>query len=294
MKKLLMLLAVSSILFTSCVSNKKYAELEGKQKNTQDLLNTATVKLNDCLSDKSAAGARISSLQEQLRDLKSDKHTLIQSSKDLTILTKLGASNLEKSLESLKEKELKINRLQDALTKKDSVTLALVTSLKKEVGLNDKDIEINVEKGVVFISLSDKVLFKSGSYNLSSRANEILGKVATVINGKPDFEALVEGHTDNDPYKKGVLIDNWDLSAKRSTAVVRKLVELGANPAQMIAAGRSEFVPLVPNDSAENKSTNRRTKIYILPKIDQFYEMIETEMKNLSEEEEVEDVEEGN
>ena len=281
MKKILMLLAVSSILFTSCVSNKKYAELEGKQKNTQDLLNTCTIKLNSCESDKSAANSRVSSLEDQIKDLKRDKE-------DLKMFTKQGGDNLEKTLESLKEKDLKITRLQDALTQKDSVTLALVTSLKKEVGLNDEDIEINVEKGVVFISLSDKVLFKSGSYHLSSRANEILGKVATVINGKPDFEALVEGHTDNDPYKKGILIDNWDLSAKRSTAVVRKLVELGANPSQMIAAGRSEFVPLVPNDSAENKSTNRRTKIYILPKIDQFYEMIETEMKNLSEGENVE------
>ena len=275
MKKILMLLAVSSILFTSCVSNKKYAELEGKQKNTQDLLNTCTVKLNSCEADKSASNARVTALEGQIKDLKKDKE-------DLKMFTKQGGDNLEKTLESLKEKDLKITRLQDALTQKDSVTLALVTSLKKEVGLNDEDIEINVEKGVVFISLSDKVLFKSGSYHLSSRANEILGKVATVINGKPDFEALVEGHTDTDPYKKGVLIDNWDLSAKRSTAVVRKLVELGANPSQIIAAGRSQFVPLVPNDSAENKSTNRRTKIYILPKIDQFYEMIETEMKNLS------------
>ncbi len=276
MKKFLILVACSSLFLTSCVSSKKYAELEAKQKNTKDLLNTCTVKLNSCEADKSSANARVASLEEQVNDLKKDKE-------DYAMFTKQGGVNLEKTLESLKEKDLKITRLQDALTQKDSVTLALVTSLKKEVGLDDEDIEINVEKGVVFISLSDKVLFKSGSYNLSSRANEILGKVATVINGKPDFEALVEGHTDNDPYKSGVLIDNWDLSAKRSTAVVRRLVELGANPAQMIAAGRSEFVPLVPNDSAANKSTNRRTKIYILPKIDQFYEMIENEMKNLSE-----------
>lgn len=292
MKKFLILVACSSLILTSCVSSKKYGELEAKQKNTQDLLNTCTVKLNNCETESKI---RIASLEDQIKELKKDKTDLIQSSKDLTMLTQKGATNLEKSLESLKEKDLKISRLQDALTKKDSVTLALVTSLKKEVGLDDEDIEINVEKGVVFISLSDKVLFKSGSYNLSTRANEILGKVATVINGKPDFEALVEGHTDTDPFKNGVLLDNWDLSAKRSTAVVRKLVELGANPAQMIAAGRSEFVPLVPNDSAENKSTNRRTKIYILPKIDQFYEMIETEMKDLSGEvEEVEDIEDGN
>ncbi len=284
MKKLLILLVSSGLMFTSCVSKKQYAELEAKQKKTQDLLNTATVKLNACEADKAAANARIASLEDRIADLRKTNSDLIESSKELTILTKQGATNLEKSLESLKEKDLKISRLQDALNKKDSVTLALVTSLKKEVGLDDEDIEINVEKGVVFISLSDKVLFRSGSYNLSSRANEILGKVATVINSKPDFEALVEGHTDNVPYKKGVLIDNWDLSAKRSTAVVRKLMELGANPSQLIAAGRSEFVPLVPNDTAENKSTNRRTKIYILPKIDQFYEMIEDELEVLSNE----------
>ncbi len=275
---------MSGLVFTSCVSKKQYAELEAKQKKTQDLLNTATVKLNACEADKAAANATIAALEKRVADLKQDKDDLIKSSKDLTMLTKQGATNLEKSLESLKEKDLKISRLQDALNKKDSVTLALVTSLKKEVGLNDQDIQINVEKGVVFISLSDKVLFKSGSYELSTRANEILGKVATVINSKPDFEALVEGHTDNVPYKSGVLLDNWDLSAKRATAVVRKLKELGANPAQLIAAGRGEYVPLVPNTTAENKSTNRRTKIYVLPKIDQFYSMIEEELETLSNE----------
>ena len=191
---------MSGLVFTSCVSKKQYAELEAKQKKTQDLLNTATVKLNACEADKAAANATIAALEKRVADLKQDKDDLIKSSKDLTMLTKQGATNLEKSLESLKEKDLKISRLQDALNKKDSVTLALVTSLKKEVGLNDQDIQINVEKGVVFISLSDKVLFKSGSYELSNRANEILGKVATVINSKPDFEALVEGHTDNVPY----------------------------------------------------------------------------------------------
>jgi len=269
------------LLLTSCVSKKEFAALEARQKQTQDLLNSATVKLNSCLEEKASATSRIASLEESNAELRRDKSELIQSSKDLTILTKQGATNLEKSLESLKEKDLKINRLQDALNKKDSVTLALVSSLKKEVGLDDEDIEINVEKGVVFISLSDKVLFKSGSYNITPRAKEILGKVATVINGKPDFEALVEGHTDNVPYKKGVLLDNWDLSAKRATAIVRELVELGANPAQLIAAGRSEYVPLVDNETADNRSTNRRTKIYVLPKIDQFYNLIEEEMKNL-------------
>ena len=281
-----MILALcSGLVFTSCVSKKKFTDLEAKQKKTQDLLNTATVKLNDCLEERSGLRAQNESLKSQVASLNATNGDLIRQIGDFTDLTKKGAANLEKSLESLKEKDLTIRRLQDALTRKDSVTLALVSSLKKEVGLDDEDIEINVEKGVVFISLSDKVLFRSGSYNITSRASEILAKVAKVINDKPDFEALVEGHTDDVPYKNGPLLDNWDLSAKRSTAIVRELVNLGANPAQLIAAGRGEFVPKVPNTSAENKSINRRTKIYVLPKIDQFYEMIENEMEELSEEE---------
>ncbi|WP_299253712.1 OmpA family protein [uncultured Lacinutrix sp.] len=284
MKKLMIFSAVALLTLSSCVSKKDFMALETKQKETQDLLNTATVKLNSCLADEAASAARIKELRERLADMKSNNLALIESTKDMTVLTTQGAKNVEKSLESLKEKDLRITRLQDALTKKDSVTLALVTSLKKEVGLNDEDIEINVEKSVVFISLSDKLLFKTGSYNISDRANTILGKVATVINGKPNFEAMVEGHTDNVPYNRGgVLLDNWDLSVKRSTSIVRALQELGVKPEQLIAAGRGDHLPLVANDSPTNRAINRRTKIYILPKIDQFYEMIETEMKSLSE-----------
>lgn len=283
MKRFLILTVCSSLVFASCVSKKQYAELEAKQKETQDLLNTCTVKLNSCLTEKATAETKVKAIEERLADMKKTNEDLIQSSKEFMMLTQKGATNLEKSLESLKEKDLKISRLQDALNKKDSVTLALVTSLKKEVGINDPDIEISVEKGVVYISLSDKVIFKSGSYHVTTRAKEILGKVATVINGKPDFEAMVEGHTDNVPYSNGLLLDNWDLSVKRSTAIIRELQALGVNPAQLVAAGRADYVPLVSNDTAENRSINRRTRILILPKIDQFYDMIEKEMKSLAE-----------
>ncbi len=278
-----MLLGVCSLMLASCVSKKDYLALEAKQQETQDLLNTATVKLNSCLSDAAAANARVEAMKEQLADMRKSNDALIKSSQDLTELTSKGATNLEKSLESLRESNLKITRLQDALTRKDSVTLAIVTGLKKEVGINDSDIEINVEKGVVFISIADKLLFKSGSYNVTTRANEILGKVAKVINSKPDFEAMVESHTDNVSYSKPPLLDNWDLSVKRATSVVRVLESLGVNSAQLIAAGRSSYSPLVENDTAENRAKNRRTRIVVLPKIDQFYEMVEEEMKNLSE-----------
>lgn len=283
MKKILLLTATVSILLSSCVSKKEFAALEARHKETKDLLNSATVKLNACLEEKASASAKAEALQDQVSNLKKTNQDLIQNTKEMTVLTTKGAENLEKSLESMKEKDLKITRLQDALNKKDSVTLAIVSSLKKAVGIDDPDIEINVEKGVVFISIADKLLFKSGSYNVTSKAKEVLGKVAKVVNSKPDFECMVEGHTDNVPYKKGeVLLDNWDLSVKRSTSIIRVLQELGVNPGQLIAAGRSYYVPLVENDTPENRATNRRTRIVVLPKIDQFYDMIEKEMKNLS------------
>ncbi|MCL9808714.1 OmpA/MotB family protein [Flavobacterium luminosum] len=276
MRKVVVLLSVLAIVTTSCGSKKKIVELEAKNKEIQDLLNTCTIKLNTCLAEKDA----LSSQNEYLKQNNSD---LIKSSKEMTVLTTQGAQNIEKALESIKEKDLKISRLQDALTKKDSVTLALVTSLKREVGIDDPDININVEKGVVMISIADNLLFKSGSYDVSDRAKGVLAKVAKVINSKPDFECMVEGHTDNVPIKNAVLLDNWDLSVKRSTSIVRVLQnDLGVNPKQLIPAGRSSYIPLVDNDTPENRAKNRRTRIIIMPKIDQFYDMIEKEMKNLS------------
>jgi chemotaxis protein MotB len=283
MKKLVICLSVFGLL-TSCISKKKYTELEAKNKETQDLLNTATVKLNACLEEKSGLSASLSSLKDQNDNLKKNNSDLINNMGNITTLSTKGAENIEKALETIKEKDLKISRMQDALTKKDSVTLALVTSLKGSVGINDPDIEVNVEKGVVFISIADKLMFKSGSYIVSDRAKEILGKVAKVVNDKPTFECMVEGHTDNVPFTgNAILLDNWDLSVKRATAIIRVLTkDLGVKPSQLIAAGRGEFIPLVANDNADNRSKNRRTRIVVLPKIDEFYDMIEKEMKKPS------------
>lgn len=274
MRKAILILSIAALTLTSCGAKKKITELEAKNKECQDLLNSTTVKLNLCLSEKEA-------LSQQNEYLKKNNSDLISASKDMTVLSTKGAQNIEKALETIKEKDLKISRMQDALTKKDSVTLALVTSLKSSVGISDPDIEVNVEKGVVFISIADKLLFKSGSYVVSERAKEILAKVAKVVNDKPTFECMVEGHTDNVPFTgNAVLLDNWDLSVKRSTAIIRVLTkDLGVKPSQLIAAGRGEFVPLVDNASAENRAKNRRTRIVVLPKIDEFYEMIEKEMK---------------
>ncbi|MDH4402772.1 MAG: OmpA family protein [Flavobacterium sp.] len=274
MKKIVLALSLVALLTTSCVSKKKFVALEAKNKEIQDLLNSCTVKLNMCITEKEAFAS-------QIEFLKKNNDNLIQNMDNITTLSTKGAQNIEKALENIREKDLKITRMQDALTKKDSMTLALVTSIKSSVGMADPDIEVNIEKGVVFISIADKLLFKSGSYLVSERAKEILAKVAKIINEKPTFECMVEGHTDNVPFiGNNILIDNWDLSAKRSTAIVRVLTkDLKVNPKQLIAAGRGEFIPLVENNSVTNRAINRRTRIVILPKIDEFYEMIEKEMK---------------
>ena len=269
------------ILLSSCVSQKKYAELEATNQKNLNLLNSATVKLNSCLDEKATAEANFKALEEQVAFLKANNQDLINNMGNLTTLSQKGAENLEKSLESLKEKDLVIRTMQDAVTRRDSVTLALVTSLKGAfIDINDNDIEINVEKGVVFISISDKLLFNSGSYYVSDRAKEVLGKVAQVVLDKPEIEFMVEGHTDNVPIQNDVLQDNWDLSVKRATSVVRVLQnDFNVPPERMTAAGRSYYIPVADNETAEGKAKNRRTRIVVLPKLDQFYDLIEQGMQ---------------
>jgi chemotaxis protein MotB len=281
MKNIISLITIS-IIFTSCVSQKKYKELETLQTNTKNNLNSTSVQLNTCKDEKEAALSSITTLKDQVKFLKSNNQGLINNLGNLTTLSQKGAENLEKSLESMKEKDVRIQKMQDAVTRKDSVTLALVTSLKGVLGnLNDGDIEVNVEKGVVYVSISDKLLFSSGSYMITKRAKEVLGKVAAVVNNRPELEFMVEGHTDNVPIKTETIVDNWDLSVMRATAVVRILQnDFEVSPDRMTAAGRSSYIPLFDNDNASNRAKNRRTRIVVLPKLDQFYDLIEKGMES--------------
>ncbi len=280
MKKALAL--ILTVFLASCVSQKKFTELEQLQQNTKSLLDTTTIKMNACEEEKEAALASLETLKEQNKFLNANNQDLINNIGNLTTLSQKGAENLEKSLESMKEKDLRIEKMQDAVTKKDSVTLALVTSLKGVLGnLSDDDIEINVEKGVVYVSISDKLLFRSGSYTVTSRAKAVLGKVAKVVNDKPDIEFMVEGHTDNVPIKADGILDNWDLSVKRATAVIRILQnDFDVSPERMTASGRSYYIPIADNDTARNRAKNRRTRIVILPKLDQFYDLIDQGMNS--------------
>lgn len=285
MKLQLLSIAFVALTLGSCVSSKRFNTVNKDLESAKAELASTKRTMNDYASEIGKYEAQVKALSEQNNFLRSNNQDLIVNLDNFTTLTSKGAENLEMTLESLKEKGLTINKLQNAITRRDSVNLALVASLKGALGnLNDQDIEINVEKGVVFVSIADKLLFRSGSYNVSDEAKRVLGKVATVVNAKPDFEFMVEGHTDNVPYKTNVEIkDNWDLSVKRATAIVRILQnEFKVDPKRMTAAGRSYYVPLVENNSTENRSRNRRTRIVVLPKLDQFYSMIEDGMKDPS------------
>ncbi|MFN3951445.1 MAG: flagellar motor protein MotB [Thermaurantimonas sp.] len=264
------------LLGAACGSKKKYAELLDKYNKLDNELGKTRLELAACLDERKKASGEV----EYLRSV---NYKLLNNIGDLSTLSKKEAENLERSLETLRERDLQIKTLRDALSKKDSVLLALVTSVKGALGdLNDEDIQVNVDKGVVFISISDRFLFKSGSYELNQRAKEVLGKVAKIANARPELELMVEGHTDNVPFRRGLLLDNWDLSVKRATEIVRVLqLDHGINPERITAAGRGEYVPVASNESPEGRAANRRTRILLLPKIDQFYNMIEEGMKAL-------------
>lgn len=276
------------LLLGSCVSKKKYASLEASNATLNQKLADCNISLDACNAAKAAAEGKITNLEtsnqhlkDQVSEMSVTNQALLNNVGNMATLSSQEAANLEKSLENIKEKDLQITRLRDALDKKDSVTLALVVSLKSSLGnLNDTDVTVNVEKSVVFISLSDKMVFSSGSTTISPRAHDVLAKVATVINDKPDMEVLVEGHTDDVSISKDCIKDNWDLSVLRATAITRTLQkDFNVDPARVTAGGRAQYVPLVPNDSPEHRSTNRRTRIVILPKMDQFYNMIEDGLK---------------
>lgn len=285
MKKIALLSLLSIFFMTSCVSHKKFDAMKEKKDGLENEVYKLNAKLDECKSHRDMGQAKISSLESQIKTLENTNSALLNSQGDFATISKKAAANLEKSLESIKEKDKQLNTLRDAMNKKDSVTLALVTSLKGALGnLQDEDVQISVEKGVVFVNISDKLLFASGSYKVSARAGEVLSKVAKVVNAKPDIEFMVEGHTDTDPISTACIKDNWDLSTKRATSVVRMLQDkYGVDPARMTAAGRSQYIPVADNDTSAGKAKNRRTRIVILPKLDRFYDMIEKGMEKAKE-----------
>jgi len=282
MKKFLILfLAVISL--GSCVGKKKYVQLQYKYDDLAMALKycdesvKSCQKLNDSLRNElTIANAKSGSLEGQVQDVKKTNENLLNLMEQMSLISKEGAVSMQKSLEALQKQSAYIEKLTLERQKADSLTLALSNNLKRSLDdVNDKDIDIQVKKGVVFISISDKMLFKSGSAEINENAGVVLGKVAKIINDRKDVEVMVEGHTDNVPISNTCMKDNWDLSAKRATSIVRALqTQYAVSPARMTAGGRSEYVPKAPNDTEEGRSTNRRTEIILTPKLDQFFELL--------------------
>ncbi len=289
--KSIAVVGVASTLLFSCVSKKelqkeqaKYETLnKGYLKVEDDLLKCREESRQKSIQNDEAAlknkslQTELDLLTKQIEYLKQNNNQVVNQLKDLAVISGTQAESIKKSMENLGAKDNYIQSLQSTIARKDSLNMALVMNLKGAIGnLDDKDINIKVDKSAVYIDISDKLLFKSGSYDVTDRAKEVLGKVAKVLNNQPDIEFLVEGHTDSIAYKGPVLLDNWDLSVKRATTVVRLLEKsYGLDPKRMTAAGRGEYVPLADNSTAENRAVNRRTRIVILPQLDQFFKLLE-------------------
>lgn len=272
------------VMLFSCVSSKKYKSLQSKYDSLDKSYGALQNDLKNCndktaglTRDKSNCDAQVDALNKQIAFLKANNTQALKQLEDMSVISSTQAASIRRSLDNLGAKDAYIQSLQAAMAHKDSLNMALVNNLKGAIGdLNDQDINIKVDKGVVYVDISDKLLFASGKYDVTPRAQEVLGKVAKVLKAQPDIEFMVEGNTDTKPYRRGVLLDNWDLSVKRATAVVRILQnKYGLEPTHIAAAGRGEYQPVATNDTEEGRALNRRTRIIILPQLDQFFKLLE-------------------
>ncbi|HRP34099.1 MAG TPA: OmpA family protein [Agriterribacter sp.] len=278
------LILCCSILLFSCVSSKKFkaeqaknAELNTSYLGIQQSLAACTDARDEATRKNGILQKENDNLKEQVAYLKENNTQALKQLQELSVISASQAESIKKSLDNIGSKDQYIQGLQAAISRRDSLNMNLVINLKGAIGnLSDDDINIKVEKGVVYIDISDKLLFKSGRYEVTPQAKTVLGKVAQVLKNQPEIEFMVEGHTDNVSYHSGVLLDNWDLSVKRATSVVRILQkEYGIDPSKMAAAGRSEYRPIADNTTAEGRAANRRTRVVILPQLDQFFQLLE-------------------
>ena len=283
LKQTLLFAALSVFLF-SCVSSKKFKAAQAKidsltaanAKLAGDLKNCNDLTAQDA-SQKADLQKQLDALNKQIDFLKQNHDATLKQLQDLSVISGTQAESIKKSLDNIGAKDSYIQNLQAQLAHKDSLNMALVMNLKGALGnMDDQDINIKVDKGVVYIDISDKLLFKSGSWSVTDAAKTVLGKVATVLKAQPDIEFQVEGNTDNKQFVRPNLQDNWDLSVKRATSVVRILQkQYGLDPAHITAAGRGEYLPVATNDTEEGRAANRRTRIVILPQLDQFFKLLE-------------------
>jgi len=273
MKKVIAVGLLGMAVLSSCVSKKKYVALEGDLSNTKSMLTKTRVEKEELESKVSKIEARVTEYNEKINSLQEINDSQFTSIDDVAVMSNNTKKKMRATLAKIDPSEL-----AKAETMEDSMNLAISYNLKKSIADEDDDVIVDINKTVVMINISDKLLFNSGSYRVSNKANNILAKIAEVINSEPSMEVMVEGHTDSRTISTAMFQDNWDLSVKRATSIVRILQnKYNVDPANLIAAGRSSYLPLVENDSKDNMAKNRRTKIVIIPNLDKFFALLDSE-----------------
>lgn len=274
MKRILTVTVVAATMLTSCVSKKKYVALEEDYNNTRSNLQQTQVEKEELEQRLNAIEARVADYNAKINSLTEENDQKLE----MNDLTAMSNANKQKMRETLRNVDPE--KLAGAETLEDSINLAVAHNLESQISSGtSEDVEITVDKTVVMINVSDKLLFRSGSHRVSRDAYPLLEKLAEVINSEPSMEVMVEGHTDSQTMVEGSYIqDNWELSVRRSTAIVRLLQDrFGVDPEKLIAAGRSSYKPVAENDTKENRALNRRTRIVILPNLDKFLALLDSE-----------------
>lgn len=275
-KKVILFAATAAILLSSCASKKELMSCRDENKSL-------TANLQSTREDLAGKNARITSLEEQLRGMQQalktseQKYAKLQESLDKS-LSNASQNNIsiEKLVDQINESNQYIRHLVEVKSKSDSLNMVLSNNLTRSLSKEElKEVDVQVLKGVVYISLADNMLYKSGSYEINDRAAETLSKIAKIITDYKDYDVLIEGNTDNVPISKTNIRNNWDLSCLRASSVVQALQnKYGVDPKRLTAGGRGEYNPLQSNDTELGKQRNRRTQIIITPKLDEFMELI--------------------
>lgn len=265
------------ILGTGCVSNKKFAQLQSSYNHLQNQNKDLDGKYQTSQRDLSVATSRVQSLEEQIAAQRTGLASLQAALEKCLNSTSQGNTNISKLVDEINASNKYIQHLVNTKNKSDSLNLVLTNNLTRSLSREElRDVDVQVLKGVVYISLSDNMLYKSGSYEISPTAGETLSKIAKIIKDYKDYDVLIEGNTDNVPISQKNIRNNWDLSALRASSVVQSLQnEYGVDPKRLTAGGRGEFNPVASNNDDAGKTKNRRTQIIITPKLDQFMELIE-------------------
>ena len=263
-------------VISGCVSNKKYTELQSDYSKLTDRNKELSTKYQDSERSLSGANSRVTSLEDQIKSEKANSVALQEALNKCLTSSNQGNVNVSKLVDEINSSNKYIKQLVNAKNKSDSLNVVLTNNLTRSLSREElQGVDVQVLKGVVYISLSDNMLYKSGSYEVSDMADATLSKISKIINDYRDYDVLIEGNTDNVPISQKNIRNNWDLSTLRASSVVQALQnKYGVDPKRLTAGGRGEYNPIADNATADGKTKNRRTQIIITPKLDQFMELI--------------------